>query len=179
MAQYRYSTCKVLSLSRQPIIISLSTTSYLTRTVVTLILSHMLYIYGYLPMKTSKSILEIRAEGLLCIQCLHSYHGSVNSYACMHATTGFIIPWVFIRAKRRSHRTRHFICMLDSVVISAAHNLLHCRPEQNRLSTESVMSRSEISVLELTCSYCAVYEPLISHKGGYASTIPLDTRLFN
>ena len=31
----------------------------------------------------------------------------------------------------------------------------------------------------LTCSNWAVYEPFLSHNGGYASTMPLFTRLFN
>ena len=36
-----------------------------------------------------------------------------------------------------------------------------------------------IEAAALTCSNWAVYEPLASHSGGYASTTPLETRLLS
>ena len=67
-----------------------------------------------------------------------------------------------------------------SEIVSPTDDLLHRGSEQDGLQLKSVMVLSTRRLGgKLTCSNCAVCEPLISHSGGYASTIPLETRLFN
>ena len=63
------------------------------------------------------------------------------------------------------------------VVVSTTDDLLNIRSEQDGLKILAVPSNGGAS--ELTCSNCAVYDPFLSTSGGYASTIPLETKLFN
>lgn len=56
------------------------------------------------------------------------------------------------------------ICL---VVITSAHNFLDVRSQQNSLQCLVSESFCILRVdMSLTCSYCAVYEPLMSTKGG-------------
>ena len=64
------------------------------------------------------------------------------------------------------------------IIVTTTDHFLDRWPQENCLKVPSAFHFLCIGGI-LTCPNCAVCEPLTSHKGGYASTMPLDTRLFS
>jgi hypothetical protein len=65
-----------------------------------------------------------------------------------------------------------------SEIVATANDLLDIWSQKNRLGNVSILTMPTGKSV-LTCSYCAVYDPLTSTSGGYASTMPLETRLLS
>ena len=79
-----------------------------------------------------------------------------------------------------SHGVGNCVRISDAlIIITPADDLLHGGSQQDSLVPVSVHERKQCIRWKLTCSNWAVYDPFTSQRGGYASTIPLLTRLFN
>lgn len=65
-----------------------------------------------------------------------------------------------------------------SIVISTADHFLARLSQQYSLQIRVSSASSQQYRSILTCSNCAEYDPFISIRGAYCSTIPLFTRLF-
>jgi hypothetical protein len=64
-----------------------------------------------------------------------------------------------------------------SIIIATTDHFFDIRTKNDSLFCQQ--QKTARSQIVLTCSNWAVYDPFLSTNGGYASTMPLDTRLFN